>query len=96
MGKVYVNQTFLTVVLTTKQPVSGAQSVLIKYRKPSGITGQFNATVEDAQEGILSYKFTQGQLNEVGQWVFWAYIVFSNGDVAAGEPAFLMVYEEGY
>ena len=95
MGKVYVNQTFLTVVLDTKQLIENAQQTLIRYRKPSGAVGQFNATVEDAQKGIISHKFTTGQLNESGQWVFWAYIVFSNGDFAAGEPAFLVVYEEG-
>jgi hypothetical protein len=95
MGKVYVNQTFLTVTLDTKQDISGLKSASIKYRKPSGATGTFTATVVDAEDGIIQYKFTTGQLNESGQWVFWPYIVFGNDDVAAGEPTHLMVYEEG-
>lgn len=95
MGKVYVNQTFLTVTLETKQNIENAQQTLIKYRKPSGLQGSFNATVTDISKGILTYKFTEGQLNEVGQWTFWPYVVFGNGDCAAGEPAFLNVYEEG-
>jgi hypothetical protein len=95
MGKVYKDQTFLTVTLTTKQDIAQAQQTLIKYRKPSGATGQFNATVTDPAKGVLTYKFTEGQLNETGQWTFWAYVVFDTGDCAAGEPSGLMVYEEG-
>lgn len=95
MGKVYVNQTFLTVTLETKQNLENAQQTLIKYRKPSGLSGQFNASVVDADKGILQHKFTEGQLNESGQWTFWAYVVFQNGDCAAGEPSGIYVYEEG-
>ena len=95
MGKIYVNQTFLTVTLETKQNIENAQQTLIKYRKQSGATGQFNATVTDSERGILTYKLNEGELNESGQWTFWAYIVFQNGDCAAGEPSFLMVYDEG-
>ena len=95
MGKVYVNQTFLTVTLDTKQDITDYQIALIKYRKPSGATGQFTATIQNAASGIISYRFTTGQLNEAGQWIFWAHITFNNGDFAAGEPSFLMVYEEG-
>ena len=95
MGKVYVNQTFSTVTLETKQNLENAQQTLIKYRKPSGETGEFNGVVTEIDKGIIQHKFTEGQLNESGQWIIWAYIVFQNGDCAAGEPSGLYVYEEG-
>lgn len=95
MGKVYKNQSFLNLTLNLGVDLTGAQVTQIKYQKPSGSTGSYNAEVTDETAGKIKYKFLSGDLNESGQWAFWGYIVFSSGDTAAGEPAFVNVYDQG-
>lgn len=99
MSKVYKNQTKLLIRLRTFVNITGYQSVKIRYRKPSGATGEFSSpaqvTVEDAVNGIISHMIQIGELNESGQWTFWAFIIFSDGRWAAGEPDFLNVNDEG-
>lgn len=99
MSKVYKNQTKLLLRLETYVNITGCQAAKIRYRKPSGTTGEFSfpsqVTIENAETGILSHMFQIGELNESGQWTFWAFIIFSDGRWAAGEPDFIHVYDEG-
>ena len=93
MSKVYKNQTSLRVRLTLGVDITDAIVKQIKYQKPSGIVGYWNATVEDATEGIIYYDITTNDINEAGQWKFWAYITFSDGRSAPGEYATETIYE---
>lgn len=96
MGKIYKGQTALTLRLTTGQDITDASALKIKYRKPSGLEGEWTASEVDATTGIISYTMADAnQLNEVGLWTFWAYVTFSDSKVAAGEPVEKWVYDEG-
>jgi len=96
MGKIYKGQTALTIRLTVGQDITDASSLTIKYRKPSGTEGSWTATEVDATEGTIGYTMADAnQLNEVGLWTFWAYVTFSDGASAAGEPVEKWVYDEG-
>ena len=96
MGKVYKNQTAFTIRLTTWQDITAATPVKIKYRKPSGTTGEWTATINDAAEGIVEYTMAdENDLDESGWWTFWAYVTFSDGTIAAGEPVSKYVHDQG-
>jgi hypothetical protein len=97
MGKVYVNQDSLRIRLTTSVDITGATSLQIRYKKPSGSTSQVTATSEDDADGIIYYDLPQGStlLDEAGDWLFWAYVTFSDNRSAPGEPARVHVYEAG-
>ena len=96
MGKIYKGQTAVTLTATVKQDVTGA-TCLIKYKKPSGATGSFAASIITAATGVIRYTVTSASdLDEYGNWKLWGYATFSDGTVAAGEPYTLKVYQEGY
>ena len=95
MGKIYKNQTALKLTTTVSQDISGA-ACLIKYRKPSGVTGSFSAAIEDAATGVFSYTVTSANdIDESGKWRFWGYVTFRGGKVAPGEVYKKQVYNEG-
>jgi hypothetical protein len=93
-NKYYVGQTWLRIELTTGVNLTGATSPLIKYKKPSGTNGQFVASIDDAVNGVLSYEFTSGDLDEAGTWTFWAHVTIG-GLSAPGEPVEVEICYEG-
>lgn len=96
MSKIYKNQTKVTLTATLGVDITGASSVLIKYKKPSGIPGQFNASIITALTGVISYDIVDSSdLDESGNWSFWGYVTFSDGKAAPGQPYTVEIYEEG-
>jgi len=96
MGKIYVNQTALRLQLYVGTDVDTALSLKIKYTKPDSETIYEFIALEptDAVKSIY-YDFQEGDLNVAGQWIFWAYVTFSDGRSAPGEPVKIRVWEEG-
>ena len=92
MSTTFKNQTKLRIRLTTDANISGA-TCLIKYIKPSGITGSWSATIENATTGIIYYDIVKQttpspvvqQINEDGWWRLWAHITWADGTSAPGE-----------
>jgi hypothetical protein len=96
MGKIFKGQTKLQIKLSLEQDITDAKSVKIKFRKPSGLIGSWTATVINPTSGIIAVEPASPEtLNETGNWVLWAYIVFSDGRVASGEPVTMAVNWEG-
>jgi hypothetical protein len=95
MGKVYLNQSSLRIHLTTNVDITGASVTQIKYKKPSDTTGNWTATVDDATVGSMYYDLTGTELDEVGTWILWAYVTFSDARSAPGEPVNMIVHTEG-
>jgi len=62
--------------------LTGATETKIKFRKPSGETGEFPATiVGDPVEGKIEYTTaSEADLDEVGIWYFQAYIRYAAGE----------------
>lgn len=94
MSKIYAGQTDLTIQLTVNKDITGAQSTIIKYKKPTGVCGQWTAEVVDATTGIIKFKASEGEIDISGTWFAWANIVDSNGLLSIGEPAQFVVYKE--
>lgn len=95
MGKIYKGQIGVQLTATVSQDVTGA-TCLIKYRKPSGVTGSFSASIITAATGVIRYTTdSANDLDQSGDWVFWAHVNFSGGNAAPGEPFTKEVYEEG-
>ena len=98
MSKTYKLQTALKIRLTCGQDITGATVKRVKYRKPDGTGGYWDATVEDAESGIIYYDLQSDDddLDQEGLWTFWAYITFSDGRSAPGEPIQKFFYSEGH
>lgn len=97
MSKIYVGQTKVYFEATVSQDVTAA-TCLIKYRKPSGTTGSWAATIITAATGVIRYTVAAGAttiLDEAGTWTFWGHVTFSDSRVAEGEPYTKVVYTSG-
>ena len=94
MGKIYKNQYNLKLTLETGVTLTGASATKIKYLKPDETAGEFAASISGTQD--LEYDFTVStELDQSGDWTFWAYVTFSDGKIAPGEPVTIRVYAEG-
>lgn len=96
MGKIYRNQTALRFELHTEADLNNALNQKIKFVKPSGETGHWDADVLNATSGYIYYDLTAtSDLDEAKTWKFWAWVQFSDGRSAPGESAEVRVFTEG-
>ena len=96
MGNIFKGQTKLQIKLTVEQDITEAIQTVIRYKKPSGARGEWTATPADPATGLLKYEpASSATLDECGQWTIWAYVQFSDGRTAAGEPVTMQVNGEG-
>jgi hypothetical protein len=76
--------------------ITGAQELLIKYKKPSGETGEWSAESESDSEGIIYYDLLEpSDLDEAGKWIFWGWIRFEDGRMAPSQAIEVTVHTEG-
>lgn len=95
MGKIYVDQTALKIDLDTGINLdTGVDNVYIKYQKPGNETIlQWNGGVEDTTH--ITKILSGGEIDTKGDWTFWAYVDFTDGSEAPGEPVIVAVHTEG-
>jgi len=95
MGKVYVGQTKLKIVLDLNSNITGT-TVILKYEKPDGATGNFPMVITDAINGIVERVVALATDFDVkGNWNMWAHVTYADSKVAAGEPFKLFFGTEG-
>jgi hypothetical protein len=72
MSAIFTTQGFLVIVLDTGIDLSTASNLKILYKKPSGVKGEFTATVFETTK--LRYQFDNDNLDIPGQWSFQAFV----------------------
>jgi hypothetical protein len=85
----------LRIIVKTFTDLEDVKSSVIKYRKPNGKTGEFDAVVGDTANGVIFYECAAGDIDVSGWWAFWAFVTFADGRTAAGETARVFVWQEG-
>jgi hypothetical protein len=95
MGRIFIKQSALRITLNTFTDLEGIEAAAIKYRKPNGKTGDFEAAVSDMANGVIFHECIEGEIDASGWWAFWAFITFADGRTAAGEAAKVYVWQEG-
>ena len=95
MSKIFVDQTYLRIILTTNVDITSARTTEIHYKKPDGTIGQLTALVQDPVDGVIYYDLDSDDtlLDTRGPWKFWAYVVFSDGRIARGEPVGVTIWD---
>ena len=93
--KIYVNQSNLRYELDSKVILTEALETLIKYRKPDGTEGSWEASIIALEPTVLYYEFAGGELNVSGEWTLWGYVVFADNRNAPGNSVKEKVYKEG-
>jgi hypothetical protein len=96
MSKIYKDQTYLRIKITTGVDISSAQETKIYYADPSNDIGSVTAIVDDETTGVVYYDLlpdTGIELNQIGEWKFWAFIKFWDGRIARGESFSVIIYD---
>ena len=94
----YENQTLATVSMTVPSTVdlNDAASVKIKYTKPNGFQGTWNAEIVDADAGTIKHEVvSRYELDDTGWWSFWTFTTMNDGREMPGVPIPVYVYEQG-
>jgi hypothetical protein len=96
MGRIFKGQSALRIMVKTFTDLEGIVSAVIKYRKPDGSTGELSAGVGDTAKGVIFHECIEGEIDMAGWWSFWAFIAFGDGRTAAGEAAWVFIWNEGF
>ncbi len=98
MDKLYKNQSKLRITLRFNQDVSSSTLRKIKYIKPDGTAGEWNASLSgttDIYYDLSVVNVDKSQLDQAGKWVFWGFVTFADGRSAPSESVEEFVYNEG-
>src|SRR5208337_944261 len=98
MARVYIGQTALQIRLNLNQNITDAyKRILIKYKKPNGVKGFWEADVLDPNIGLIAFTMDPNDegFTDVGYWMVWAHIYFKDGSEIAGERVQIGVYQQG-
>jgi hypothetical protein len=93
--KIFKGQSALRITIKTFCDLESIISVVIKYRKPNGKTGELAAAVSDTEAGVIFHEVIEGEIDVTGWWAFWVFITFADGRTAAGEASKVYVWLEG-
>jgi hypothetical protein len=94
MSYIFINQNLLQIRLDTKIDLTNAATMEIRYRKPSGTTGAWSAARYGSTTQIY-YDLSATELDEVGLWTLWSYVVMNTGRKGYGKICTQMVSLEG-
>jgi len=88
MSELFKGQTLFSLNAETDYASLGSADVTrIIYEKPSGAKGHFDASVSGTK---LVYNVSLGDIDEVGVWIFQAYIEIG------GNPSFGGIYKRKF
>lgn len=91
MSKIYVNQSWLQIILDTGVDISAASEFRIYYQKPDKSVAYVAAGLEGTQQ--VKYTMTTTSIFDAsGYWKLWAWVKFADDREADGEPVKFMVY----
>tara|TARA_R110000772_G_scaffold145504_1_gene255441 strand:+ start:7005 stop:7298 length:294 start_codon:yes stop_codon:yes gene_type:complete len=93
MSRIYLSQTKFTITLDAGSSLVGVSTALIKYKKPDGTLGSWSGTVATPADGLVTYSVTgTDELDQVGNWIVWLDITFSDTGNLLGVPSQFKVY----
>ncbi len=78
MSELFKEQSLLELDVPTgisNADLMSASATEVHYRKPSGATGSWTATISGQ---TLVYEFSNGDIDEPGKWMFQSYVVIGS------------------
>jgi hypothetical protein len=77
MGKVYEGDVKTQIILDTSVALGTPDVLKIKYKKPSGTTGEWTAAVYELTKARVIV--ANGDFDETGLWTFQVYVELAGG-----------------
>ena len=100
MGKIYIEQTDLTLNFNAGKVLKNGDICVIEYISPNFIKGVFNGVITNAPLGIVSFNVNNTVSEFValgsGSYRFWLKITdILSGLISIGEPADIFINTKG-
>ncbi len=95
MTNIYRGQNALRISARTGTALADVATCEIRFEKPDGSRGIWEAFVSDAGRGVISYDLTGNELDVAGWWQLWAFVTFEDLRSAPGDPVRVYVRMEG-
>lgn len=96
MGDYFVGQTNLRISVETNATLTDASSLKVRYTKPDDTEiREFDATIDPSDDSKMYYDVQDGDLDLLGHWYFWAYVIFSDSTVGIGGATKVLIKPEG-
>lgn len=100
MGKIYIEQTDLTLSFNAGKSLNPADICVIEYISPQFIKGSFNAVITNAPLGLVSFSVnnitSEFLALGAGNYKFWLKITdVLSGLVSIGEPSDVILNTKG-
>ncbi len=85
---IFVSQTLLTLQLDTGIDITTSTVQKILYQKPTGVKGEFTATVADTTK--VSYNVQANDLDQAGTWIMQSFVTLGGVD-GYGDKVYITV-----
>jgi len=100
MGKIYIEQTDLTLNFNAGKALNAGDICIIEYISPQFVKGTFNAVITNAPLGLVSFNVnnttSEFMALGAGTYRFWLKITdIISGLVSIGEPCDIMINTKG-
>jgi len=92
MANHYVGEMGTQVVLDTEVTLTGAQSCVIKVKKPDGTEEEWSASVTETTK--IVHTLEDGDFDQAGLYKMQAYVEFDSDNTFLGETVEMYVYDE--
>ena len=94
MAQYYIGQSNLRIELETGITLTG-NTVVIKYKKPDGVTGQWAGTISTDVSKVYYDLTSTTDIDVAGKWYFWAHVTYGDASIGKGNTATQYFYKEG-
>lgn len=96
MPNIHVGQTALRLEFRIGVNLSGASKTEIRYYKPNGVFGVFDANIADEANGVVYYDVeSEGDIDDTGKWRFWVHVYYNDGTELDSNVIEIDIYEPG-
>jgi hypothetical protein len=93
--QIFVGQSELRIELDCSIDITDATAREIRYKKPSGTVGHWDATALDQPAGIIYYDVVdENDIDEAGVWTLWPFVTFADARSAPGASTTMTVSDE--
>ncbi len=87
MKGIYKNQRKLRIVVNTGCNLRGWNTIELRFVKPNGDSGVFDADILNEAKGIIYHDVkNSGELDQCGDWTIRSYVLFDNDKNFFGKP----------
>jgi hypothetical protein len=93
MAQAVIGQS-LRITATLGIDITGASSVAIWYKKPTGTQGSSTATVTTPGTGVIYADFASTVIDTVGNWFFMVKVTLSSGNIVKSFGEAISILDE--